>query len=130
MTALRGIRVLDLSRVLAGPSCGQLLADLGAEVIKVEDRAGDENRRWAPVVDGRGANFFSVNRGKRGMTLNLKSAKGQEILEGLVRRADVLLENFPPPTAERLGLSHARLIALNPRLIHVSITGYCGGGPL
>ena len=68
--ALSGIRVLDLSRVLAGPSCGQLFADLGAEVIKVEDRGGDENRTWLPVVDGRGANFMSVNRGKRGMTLN------------------------------------------------------------
>jgi len=130
MTALRGIRVLDLSRVLAGPSCGQLLADLGAEVIKIEDLAGDENRRWAPVVDGRGANFFSANRGKRGLTLNLKTAKGQEILERLVRRSDVLLENFPPATAERLGLSHARLIGLNPRLIHVSITGYGSRGPL
>jgi crotonobetainyl-CoA:carnitine CoA-transferase CaiB-like acyl-CoA transferase len=130
VTALRGTKVLDLSRVLAGPSCGQLLADLGAEVIKVEDLGGDENRRWAPVVDGRGANFFSANRGKRGLTLNLKSPKGQALLERLVRRSDVLLENFPPPTAERLGLSHARLIGLNPRLIHVSITGYGSRGPL
>lgn len=128
--ALHGIRVLDLSRVLAGPSCGQLLGDLGAEVIKVEDLSGDENRRWAPVVDGRGANFFSANRGKRGLTLNLKSRKGQELLERLVARSDVLIENFPPPTAERLGLSHARLIGLNPRLIHVSITGYGSRGPL
>jgi crotonobetainyl-CoA:carnitine CoA-transferase CaiB-like acyl-CoA transferase len=103
--ALAGIRVLDLSRVLAGPSCAQLMADLGADVIKIEDRQGDENRRWMPVVDGRGANYFSANRGKRGMTLNLKSPRGQEILEALVRQADVLIENFPPSTAERLGLS-------------------------
>ncbi|HYZ33198.1 MAG TPA: CoA transferase, partial [Crenalkalicoccus sp.] len=89
MTALHGIRVLDLSRVLAGPSCGQLFADLGAEVIKVEDRGGDENRKWLPVVDGRGANFMSVNRGKRGMTLNLKSPSGQRILEALLHRSDV-----------------------------------------
>lgn len=128
--ALSGIRVLDLSRVLAGPSCGQLFADLGAEVIKVEDRGGDENRNWLPVVDGRGANFMSVNRGKRGMTLNLKSASGQRILESLVVRADVLIENFPPATAERLGLSWARTSAINPDLIHVSITGYGSRGPL
>ncbi len=130
MTALRGIRVLDLSRVLAGPSCGQLFADLGAEVIKVEDRAGDENRRWLPVVDGRGANYMSVNRGKRGMTLNLKSGKGQEILAALVRRADVLIENFPPETAKRLGLSWERLSSINENLVHVSITGYGSRGPM
>ncbi|MCZ8147143.1 MAG: CoA transferase, partial [Roseomonas sp.] len=87
VSALSGIRVLDLSRVLAGPSCGQFMADLGADVIKIEDREGDENRRWAPVVDGRGANFMSVNRGKRGMTLNLKSAAGQDILARLVARS-------------------------------------------
>nr|WP_246522221.1 CoA transferase [Neoroseomonas terrae] len=127
---MAGIRVLDLSRVLAGPSCAQLMADLGADVIKIEDRQGDENRRWMPVVDGRGANYFSANRGKRGMTLNLKSPRGQEILEALVRQADVLIENFPPSTAERLGLSHARLIGVNPRLIHCSVTGYGSKGPL
>lgn len=130
MTALHGIRVLDLSRVLAGPTCGQLFADLGAEVIKVEDLAGDENRNWLPVVDGRSSNFMSVNRGKRGITLNLKSSRGQQILEQLVRRTDVLIENFPPETAKRLGLSWERLSGLNERLIHVSITGYGSRGPL
>jgi crotonobetainyl-CoA:carnitine CoA-transferase CaiB-like acyl-CoA transferase len=129
MTALTGTRVLDLSRVLAGPSCGQLFADMGADVIKIEDREGDENRRWLPVVDGRGANFWSVNRGKRGMTLNLKSPRGQEILKRLVERADVLIENFPPSTAERLGLSWPQLSAINPDLVHVSITGYGSRGP-
>jgi len=128
--ALAGIRVLDLSRVLAGPSCGQLFADLGAQVIKVEDRGGDENRNWLPVVDGRGANFMSVNRGKRGMTLNLKSPGGQRILEALIKRADVLLENFPPGTAKRLGLAWERTSAVNPDLVHVSITGYGSRGPL
>ena len=130
MTALAGIKVLDLSRVLAGPSCGQLFADMGADVIKVEDREGDENRRWLPVVDGRGANFMSVNRGKRGMTLNLKSPRGQEILARLVRRSDVLIENFPPETAARLGLSWENLSAINENLVHLSITGYGSRGPL
>ncbi|MBL8378062.1 MAG: CoA transferase [Burkholderiales bacterium] len=130
MSALGGLRVLDLSRVLAGPSCGQLFADLGAHVIKIEEREGDENRRWLPVVDGRGANFTSVNRGKRGMTLNLKSAGGRDVLDRLVRRADVLIENFPPDTAARLGLSWERLSAINENLVHVSITGYGASGPL
>lgn len=130
MTALAGIKVLDCSRVLAGPSCGQLFADCGAEVIKVEDRGGDENRTWLPVVDGRGANYMSVNRGKRGITLNLKSAKGQELLAALVRRSDVLIENFPPATAQRLGLDWPRLSALNPDLVQVSITGYGSRGPM
>ena len=130
MSALAGIKVLDLSRVLAGPSCGQLFADLGADVIKIEDREGDENRRWLPVVDGRGANFMSVNRGKRGITLNLKSARGQDILARLVRRSDVLIENFPPDTARRLGLDWERLSSQNDNLIHLSITGYGARGPL
>ena len=130
MTALAGVKVLDLSRVLAGPSCGQLFADMGADVIKIEDREGDENRRWLPVVDGRGANFISVNRGKRGITLNLKSPRGQEILARLVCRSDVLIENFPPETAARLGLSWEKLSAINENLIHLSITGYGARGPL
>lgn len=130
MTALAGIKVLDLSRVLAGPSCGQLFADMGADVIKIEDREGDENRRWLPVVDSRSANFMSVNRGKRGITLNLKSPIGQEVLARLVRRSDVLIENFPPETAARLGLSWETLSAINENLIHLSITGYGSRGPL
>jgi crotonobetainyl-CoA:carnitine CoA-transferase CaiB-like acyl-CoA transferase len=130
MTALAGIKVLDLSRVLAGPSCGQLFADMGADVIKVEGLEGDENRRWLPVVDGTSANFLSVNRGKRGITLNLKSSRGQEILSRLVRRSDVLIENFPPNTAARLGLSWEALSAINENLIHLSITGYGSRGPL
>ena len=130
MTALAGIKVLDVSRVLAGPSCGQLFADMGADVIKIEDREGDENRRWLPVVDGRSANFMSVNRGKRGITLNLKSPRGQEVLARLVRRSDVLIENFPPDTAARLGLDWETLSAINENLIHLSITGYGSRGPL
>jgi len=130
MSALAGIKVLDLSRVLAGPSCGQLFADMGADVIKIEDREGDENRRWLPIVNGNSANYMSVNRGKRGITLNLKSPRGQEILARLVRRSDVLIENFPPQTAARLGLSWESLSAINENLIHLSITGYGSRGPL
>ena len=130
MTAFSGVRVLDLSRVLAGPSCGQLLADFGADVIKVEDVGGDENRKWAPVVDGESANYLSVNRGKRGMTLNLKSAAGQEILTGLVARSDVVIDSFLPAVAERLGVGDARLRAIKPDLIHVTISGYGHDGPL
>ncbi|TAJ81969.1 CaiB/BaiF CoA-transferase family protein [Reyranella sp.] len=130
MTAFSGIRVLDLSRVLAGPFCGQMLADFGADVIKVEDVGGDENRKWAPVIDGQSANFLSVNRGKRGMTLNLKSGAGQEILAGLVRKADVVIDSFLPAVAERLGVDDARLRALRPDLVHATISGYGHEGPL
>ena len=130
MAAFSGIRVLDLSRVLAGPSCGQLLADFGADVIKVEDVGGDENRKWAPVVDGESANYLSVNRGKRGMTLNLKSPAGQEILAGLVRKSDVVIDSFLPAVARRLGVDDETLRALQPDLIHVTISGYGHEGPL
>ncbi|WP_421996573.1 CaiB/BaiF CoA transferase family protein [Reyranella sp.] len=130
MSAFSGIRVLDLSRVLAGPSCGQLLADFGADVIKVEDVGGDENRKWAPVVDGESANYLSVNRGKRGMTLNLKSPAGQEILAALVRRSDVVIDSFLPAVAGRLGVDDPKLRALRPDLIHVTISGYGHDGPL
>ena len=130
MSAFAGIRVLDLSRVLAGPSCGQLLADFGADVIKVEDVGGDENRKWAPVIDGRSANFMSVNRGKRGMTLNLKSAEGQKILKALVRKADVVIDSFLPAVAKRLGVDDETLRAEKPDLVHVTISGYGHDGPL
>ncbi len=130
MGVFSGIRVLDLSRVLAGPSCGQLLADFGADVIKVEDVGGDENRKWAPVVDGESANFLSVNRGKRGMTLNLKSPAGQEILAALVAKSDVVIDSFLPAVAQRLGVDDDKLRAIKPDLIHVTISGYGHEGPL
>jgi crotonobetainyl-CoA:carnitine CoA-transferase CaiB-like acyl-CoA transferase len=130
MSAFTGIRVLDLSRVLAGPSCGQLLSDFGADVIKVEDVGGDENRRWAPVIDGESANFLSVNRGKRGMTLNLKATHGQEILAALVRRSDVVIDSFLPAVAARLGVDDDALRRIRPDLIHVTISGYGHDGPL
>jgi crotonobetainyl-CoA:carnitine CoA-transferase CaiB-like acyl-CoA transferase len=127
----QGLRVIDASRVLAGPSCAQLLADMGADVIKIESPEGDENRRWPPLMqNGLSSNYAAVNRGKRAMTLNMKAPRAQEILEKLVKSADVLLHSFLPDTAERLGLSYDRMRALNERLIFCSISGYGAEGPL
>ena len=128
--AFSGIRVLDLSRVLAGPYCGQFLSDFGADVIKVEDLAGDENRRWAPVIDGESANFLSVNRGKRAMTLNLKAPQGQEILKKLVAQSDVVIDSFLPEAARKLGVDDEALRRINPDIVHVTISGYGDVGPL
>jgi crotonobetainyl-CoA:carnitine CoA-transferase CaiB-like acyl-CoA transferase len=128
---LDGIRVIDLSRVLAGPYCGQLLADFGATVIKIESPEGDENRRWPPLSpQGVSANFASVNRGKRAMVLNLKTPAARDILHRLALQADVLLHSFLPDTAARLGISNAALHEANPRLIIGTISGYGALGPL
>ena len=131
MKVLEGIRVVDLSRVLAGPHCAQLLADFGADVIKVEGPGGDENRGWPPLgPDGQSANFASVNRGKRGLVLDLKTQPARDILLRLVRDADVLIHSFLPDTAARLGISQERLRADNPRLVVATISGYGADGPL
>ena len=131
MTVLDGIRVVDLSRVLAGPHCAQLMADFGADVIKIEAPGGDENRGWPPhAPDGQSANFASVNRGKRGVVLDLKVASARDILLRLVREADVLIHSFLPDTAERLGISQERLRADNPGLVVATISGYGAEGPL
>ncbi|MFT5444940.1 MAG: crotonobetainyl-CoA:carnitine CoA-transferase CaiB-like acyl-CoA transferase [Gammaproteobacteria bacterium] len=131
MKVLKDIAVLDLSRVLAGPFCAQQLADMGADVIKVESPDGDENRRWQPQLpNGLSSNYASVNRGKRAMTLNLKSDRGQVILRRLIDRSDVLLHNFLPDTAARLGISYETVHALNPRLVYCSINGYGEKGEL
>lgn len=131
MKVLDGIRVVDLSRVLAGPHCAQLLADFGADVVKVESPDGDENRRWPPHgPDGQSANFASVNRGKRGLVLDLKTPAARDILLRLAADADVLIHSFLPDTAERLGISLERLRADNPRLIVATISGYGAEGPL
>ncbi|MBN8928192.1 MAG: CoA transferase [Rhodospirillales bacterium] len=130
-SALAGLRVLDISRVLAGPSCGQLLADMGADVIKVEPPDGDENRRWPPfVASGASCNFDSVNRGKRNLAVDLKHPNGQRIVHGLADRADVLLLSFLPQTAAKLGLDPAVLTARNPRLVVCEVTGYGAAGPM
>lgn len=131
MKVLSGLRVIDLSRVLAGPYCAQMLADFGATVIKVESPEGDENRRWPPMShDGNSANFTSVNRGKRSMTLDLKKPAARDILQQLAATADVLIHSFLPDTAARLGISLDRLREANPRLVVCTISGYGAFGPL
>jgi crotonobetainyl-CoA:carnitine CoA-transferase CaiB-like acyl-CoA transferase len=131
MGALDGIKVLDLSRVLAGPFCGQMLADNGAEVIKVEAPGGDLNRSFPYAVgDGQTSNWLSVNRGKKDITLNLKSPKARDLLDALVAKVDVVIQSFLPDTAEKLGVGYDRLHALNPNLIYCSISGYGAKGPL
>jgi crotonobetainyl-CoA:carnitine CoA-transferase CaiB-like acyl-CoA transferase len=120
------LKVLDLSRVLAGPYCAQLLADLGAQVIKVESPAGgDENRAWGTKNDeGMTCNFSSVNRGKRSITLNLKSPSAQTVLTRLIEQADVVIQSFLPETATKLGVDYERIKALNARAIYCSVSGY------
>ncbi|MEK7769546.1 MAG: CoA transferase [candidate division NC10 bacterium] len=127
---LAGIRVVDLTRVLAGPFCSMALADMGAEVIKVEEPGkGDDTRGWPPFAGGEATYFMAVNRGKKSLTLNLKAPEGQDILRRLIRRADVLLENFRPGTMERLGFGWERLRVENPRLVYCSISGFGESGP-
>lgn len=135
--ALSGVEVLDLSRVLAGPWATQNLADLGADVIKVEKPGeGDETRRWGPPfargtdgVDGDAAYFFCCNRGKRSVTVDFTQAEGAEVLRRMARRADILVENYRVGALARYGLDYASLQALNPRLIYCSITGFGQSGP-
>ena len=126
---LRGIRVLDLSAVLSGPMCTALMADQGAEVIKVEPPGGDLSRRIGPAKGEMSAMFIAANRGKRSIVLDLKRAEHLQVLRDLARRADVLVENFRPGAMARLGLDHATLATANPRLIYASITGYGQSGP-
>jgi crotonobetainyl-CoA:carnitine CoA-transferase CaiB-like acyl-CoA transferase len=129
---LADIRVLDASRVLAGPFCGQILGDLGAEVIKVErPGSGDETRAWGPPFAGAlSAYYLSCNRNKRGLALDLGQEEGLRIFYELARRSDVLLENFRAASAAKLGLSPDKLLAVNPRLIVCSISGFGRTGPL
>ncbi len=129
---LSGVRVLDASRVLAGPFCGQLLGDLGAEVLKVErPGSGDETRGWGPPFAGElSAYFLSCNRNKQGLTLDLAQPEGRELFYDLVRRSDVVLENFRAASAEKLGLSPSQLLECNPRLVVCSISGFGRTGPM
>jgi len=127
---LAGTRVLDLTRVLAGPFCTMMLGDMGAEVIKVEEPdKGDDTRRWPPFVGGEATYFMSVNRGKKSVTLNLKSAEGLAVLRKLAAKSDVLVENFRTGTMDRLGLGYAALSRSNRRLVYCSISGFGESGP-
>ena len=129
---LTGIRVLDLSKVLAGPLCAQYLGDLGADIIKVETVGqGDETRGWPPFpAPGFGTVFLSANRNKRSIAVDMKTEKGRDIVHALSRSADVAIESFGTGVAERLGIDAATLRALNDRLIHCSISGFGRSGPL
>lgn len=127
---LTGVRVLDLSRVLSGPFATQQLVDLGAEVIKIEHpRAGDDTRRFGPpFLEGESTYFMSINRGKRSVAVDLKDERGRDLVLELAKRSDVVLENFRPGTAKRLGLGSEQLRALDPKIITCSISGYGSGG--
>ena len=125
MQALTGIKVLDLSRVLAGPYCTMVLGDLGADVIKVEPPEGDETRGWGPpFAGGESAYYLCVNRNKRGVVINLKTDEGKKVLCDLALQSDVLVENFRPGTLNKFGLDYETLHELNPKLIYCSITGF------
>jgi len=129
---LDGVRVLDLTRVVAGPYCSMFLGDLGAEVVKVEQPgAGDDTRGWGPpFAGGESAYYLCINRNKQSLTLDLKSRRAVELLRGLAKVADVIIENFRPGTMERLGLGEKELRAINPRLIYASLTGFGADGPM
>ena len=131
MKPLQGIRVLDLTKVLAGPLCTQSLGDFGADVIKVEPCVGgDDTRRWPPFRGETGAIFLSCNRNKRSLAVDLKTADGQAIVHKLAARADVVIESYGTGVAERLGIDAPTLRALNPRMIYCSISGFGRTGPL
>ena len=128
---LAGLTVLDLTRVLSGPYCTMLLADMGARVIKIEQPGrGDETRAWGPpFVAGESAYFLSINRNKESVTLDFKQPGGRAALGRLVDRADVLVENFRPGTLDRLGLGYDAIKATHPRLVYASISGFGQTGP-
>jgi formyl-CoA transferase len=129
---LAGIRVLDLTRVVAGPYCSMFLGDLGAEVVKVEQPGtGDDTRGWGPpFAGGESAYYLCINRNKQSLTLDLKSKRAVEVVRELAKVADVIIENFRPGTMERLGLGEKELRELNPRLIYASLTGFGADGPM
>jgi len=131
-SALHGIKVLDLSRVLAGPSCTQVLADLGAEVIKVErPHVGDETRHWAPPTfsDDTSAYYATINRNKKSLTVDITTATGQTIIKQLIAESDILVENFKVGGLKKYGLDYDSLKQTNPRLIYASLTGFGQTGP-
>jgi len=128
-SALSGLRILDVTQVMAGPFCAMLLSDLGADVIKIEPPSGDSTRQMPGAVAGDSPSFNAVNRGKRSVVLNLKTAAGREAFVRLARSTDILIENYRPGVMAALGLDYPSLSALNPRLIYASISGYGQTGP-
>ena len=128
---LEGVRVLDLTRVLAGPFSSMILGDLGAEIIKIEaPGSGDDTRQWGPpFIEGESAYFLSINRGKRSITLDLKTAEGRQIIYELAEKCDVLIENFRPGVTERLKVDYSSIAKINPKLIYCSITSFGPAGP-
>jgi len=135
LQALSGLRVLDFSKVLAGPLCAQYLGDMGADVLKIEPvEFGDDTRGFPPFVQGRGQTdgtiFLSANRNKRSAAIDLKRAEGRALVHRLAAQSDVVIESYGPGVARRLGVDHETLGAINPRLIHCSISGYGSVGPM
>src|SRR5690606_35779909 len=129
---LAGMRVLELAQIMAGPTCGMMLADMGADVIKVEKLpGGDDSRGYRePLINGVSAPFMILNRNKRGIALNLKTDEGREVLLRMVREADVLTENFRRGRLEKLGLGYDSLSRINPGLIYCAVSGYGRDGPM
>src|SRR5258708_2263221 len=131
MGPLKGVKVIELAQIMAGPTCGMLLADMGADVIKVEKLpGGDDTRSYTePAIQGESAAFMILNRNKRGVAVNLKTPGGLEVVKRLLADADVVTENYRKGTLERLGLGYDVLRQLNPRLIYCAVSGYGRTGP-
>mgnify|MGYP001607972189 FL=1 len=131
MKPLDGIRILDLSRVLAGPYCSMTLGDFGAEIIKIENPdGGDDTRAFGPpFIEGESAYFLSINRNKKSVAVNLKTEKGKQIIRDLIPKCDIFLENFRPGTAEKLGFGYPNICSVNPKMIYCSISGFGQTGP-
>jgi len=130
MPPLNGIRVVDLTRVVAGPYCTMMLGDMGAEVLKIEEPGhGDDTRAWGPYLNGHSSFYFQLNRSKKSVALDLKTADGAAALRDLLATADVLIENFRPGSLSQLGFGYTAVAAVNPKLIYCSITGYGQTGP-
>jgi len=130
MAPLDGLRVIDLTRIVAGPYCTMMLGDMGAEVLKIEEPTdGDDARAWAPLIGGTGSFFLALNRSKKSVALDLKSPEGADALRRLIESADVLIENFRPGSLAGLGFDYPAASKINPRLIYCSISGYGQTGP-
>src|SRR4029453_18705284 len=128
-TALEGLRVLDVTQVMAGPFCAMQLCDMGADVIKVEPPGGDSTRRMASASDRESAGFNAVNRGKRGIVVDLGTVRGRDVMKRLLATTDILIENYRPGVMRRFGLDYATLAPDHPALIYASISGYGQTGP-